>query len=42
LVGYYNPLQKKYLPTSFLESLIEAQRNPEKLFLICLDEMNLV
>lgn len=41
LVGYYNPLQKKYLPTSFLESLIEAQRNPEKLYLICLDEMNL-
>jgi chorismate mutase/energy-coupling factor transporter ATP-binding protein EcfA2 len=41
LVGYYNPLQKKYLPTYFLEALIEAQRNPEKLYLICLDEMNL-
>lgn len=41
LLGFYNPLQKKYLPTAFLESLIEAKRNPEKLYLICLDEMNL-
>lgn len=41
LLGYYNPLQKSYLTTPFLDTIIEAQRNPERLYLICLDEMNL-
>lgn len=41
LLGYYNPLQKSYLSTPFLDALIEANRNPSKLYLICLDEMNL-
>lgn len=41
LLGYYNPLQKSYLSTPFLDALIEAKRNPEQLHLICLDEMNL-
>lgn len=41
LLGYYNPLEKKYLVTPFLEALLEAQQNPEIPYFICLDEMNL-
>jgi MoxR-like ATPase len=41
LLGYYNPLEKKYVITSFLTALIEAESNPETPYLICLDEMNL-
>jgi energy-coupling factor transporter ATP-binding protein EcfA2 len=41
LLGYYNPLEKKYLSTPFLDALIEAGNNPDVPYLICLDEMNL-
>ena len=41
LLGYYNPLQKTYLSTPFLEALIEASQNPSIPYFICLDEMNL-
>ena len=41
LLGYYNPLEKKYLSTPFLDALIEASQNPDTPYLICLDEMNL-
>ncbi|MFB1489349.1 MULTISPECIES: McrB family protein [unclassified Thiocapsa] len=41
LLGYYNPLQRSYLTTQFLDALIAAQRDPDRLHLICLDEMNL-
>ena len=45
LLGYYNPLEKNYVSTPFLDALInfsrQAVQNPEKLFIICLDEMNL-
>ena len=45
LLGYYNPLEKNYVSTPFLDALInfsrQALQNPEKLFIICLDEMNL-
>lgn len=41
LLGYYNPLEQKYLSTPFLDALFEAARNPEVPYLICLDEMNL-
>jgi len=41
LLGYYNPLDKKYLSTPFLDALIEASKNPTVPYLICLDEMNL-
>lgn len=41
LLGYYNPLEKKYLATPFLDALLEAQLNPETPYFICLDEMNL-
>lgn len=41
LLGYYNPLEKKYLATPFLEAMIEAEQNPTIPYFICLDEMNL-
>ena len=41
LLGYYNPLEKKYVITAFLSALIEAEANPNTPYLICLDEMNL-
>ena len=45
LLGYYNPLEKNYFATPFLDALInfsrQAEKSPEKLFIICLDEMNL-
>ena len=41
LLGYYNPLEKKYLTTPFLEALLEAKDNPDVPYFICLDEMNL-
>lgn len=41
LLGYYNPIQKQYISTEFLDVLIEAQNNPNKPYFICLDEMNL-
>ena len=45
LLGYYNPLEKNYVSTPFLDALMnfsrQAENNPEKLFIICLDEMNL-
>ena len=41
LLGYYNPLEKKYLSTPFLDALLEAKDNPTVPYFICLDEMNL-
>ena len=45
LIGYYNPLEKTYSSTPFLDKLLEfcqaAKQHPEKLYFICLDEMNL-
>ena len=41
LLGYFNPLEQKFQPTPFLNALLEAKQQPNKLFLICLDEMNL-
>ncbi len=41
LLGYYNPMQKSYMTTPFLDAIVAAKRDPEHLHLICLDEMNL-
>ena len=45
LLGYYNPIDKNYMATEFLEALIKfsnlAKNQPDKIFIICLDEMNL-
>lgn len=41
LIGFYNPLQMSFLPTPFTEAIVEAINNPNQLYFICLDEMNL-
>jgi len=41
LCGFYNPDKRTYHSTPFLDALIDAQSNPDHLYFICLDEMNL-
>lgn len=43
LIGFYNPIEKCYVSTPFLDAIVDAKReeNKDKLYLICLDEMNL-
>ncbi|MEG1410843.1 MAG: AAA family ATPase [Terrisporobacter sp.] len=41
LLGFFNPIQRKYISTSFLDALVEAKYDPESIHIICLDEMNL-
>lgn len=41
LIGFYNPIDKKYISTPFLDFLIEAKDNEDHLHIVCLDEMNL-
>jgi energy-coupling factor transporter ATP-binding protein EcfA2 len=43
LIGYFHPTDKAFVPTPFMEAMAEAalEKNKSKLFLICLDEMNL-
>jgi len=41
LFGYYNPLSKEYVKTEFLNFLLEASDNKNRIYVVCLDEMNL-
>lgn len=41
LLGYYNPLTKKYQPTDFLNFIMQADKDRENPYFVCLDEMNL-
>lgn len=41
LLGYYNPLEQKYLVTPFLQAIFDAIKNHDIPYFICLDEMNL-
>lgn len=41
LIGFFNVVDKRYVSTQFLDALIEAEKNPEQLYVILLDEMNL-
>lgn len=41
LLGFFNPIEGTYISTPFLDGIIEAENNPEQLYIICLDEMNL-
>ncbi len=41
LTGYFNPVERRYYSTPFLDALCIAKENPKKHYLICLDEMNL-
>lgn len=41
LLGFYNIVDKRYVSTRFLDTLLEAGEHPEQLYIILLDEMNL-
>jgi hypothetical protein len=41
LLGFFNPLQRSYVRTPFLDALLAARNDPNRLHFICLDEMNL-
>jgi len=41
LIGFFNPIQRTYVRTPFLEAILAAKADPQRLHLICLDEMNL-
>ena len=41
LLGYFNPKERRYEPTRFMEALLDARDDEEHLHIICLDEMNL-
>lgn len=41
LMGYYNPIEHKYLVTPFLTALMRAASDPNRLYILCLDEMNI-
>ena len=40
LLGFYDPIEARYVGTPFLEALLTATSSPEPVF-VCLDEMNL-
>ena len=41
LIGYYNPLTKKYESTPFLDFIKKAAQDTKNPYFLCLDEMNL-
>lgn len=41
LLGYYNPMYKRYQSTQFLAAIKRAQADRNRLHIICLEEMNL-
>lgn len=41
ILGYYNPLEEKYVPTPILNFILQAEKNPEIPYFLILDEMNL-
>lgn len=41
LLGFFHPDKRRYYSTPFLDTIVEANANPDRLFFICLDEMNL-
>ncbi|PSB01001.1 reverse transcriptase domain-containing protein [Merismopedia glauca] len=41
LLGFYNPVNDSFIPSSFLTALQKASENFEQFFLVCLDELNL-
>lgn len=41
LLGYYNPIERRYHPSPFLHALLAASNDPDVPHFICLDEMNL-
>lgn len=42
LLGFYDPTRERFAATPFLNILVEARNDPGVIYLVCLDEMNLV
>lgn len=42
LLGFYDPARERFVATPFLDILVEAKNDPSTIYLVCLDEMNLV
>lgn len=41
LFGFYNVMEKRYVSTPFLDVLMEARKDPNTMYFVVLDEMNL-
>lgn len=41
LLGFYNIVNKRYVSTQFMDTLVKAKENPKRFYLVLLDEMNL-
>lgn len=43
LIGYYDPLHQQYRPgeTGLVDLLVRSEQSPDRLFMVCFDEMNL-
>ena len=41
LLGFYSSIEQRFIKTKFIQALIDAAKEPHKLFIVCLDEMNL-
>ena len=41
MLGFYNPLEKKYVSTPTLDFILDACKNPGVPYFLILDEMNL-
>ena len=41
ILGFYNPITQTYVSTPLLDVLLEALENRDRLYIVCLDEMNL-
>ena len=41
ILGFYNPITQTYVSTPFLDLLLDAIEHRDRLYIVCLDEMNL-
>ena len=41
LLGIFNPMKKKYHPSVLLDFMVQAKKDPDTLYIACLDEINL-
>ncbi len=41
LLGFFDPISEVFRPSSFTTALKKAYKDPDRIFLICLDELNL-
>lgn len=41
LIGTYDPIRKLYYPSTIVDTLVAAENDPDTIFVVCLDELNL-